>query len=139
MELEVKKYDKLTTQADAVLYFLQSLDIDMVNAVLEDNRTYQDFEKQVFIQKLDYALDEFIQAGDTFLHRFNGFCNSEICNYKCKGFTFIGNNSGYYFDLIIDIKDGVVHDIYECTLFKCLANGLSKNNRIEIDKSRFPF
>jgi hypothetical protein len=130
---------KLDKQADAVLYFLQGLDIEMVNAVLEDNRTYQDFEKHVFIQKLDYALDEFIQAGDTYLNRYPGQCNSEICNYKCKGFTFIGNNSGHFFDLIIDIKDGVVLDIYECTLFKCLAKGLSKNNRIVIDKSRFPF
>ena len=130
---------KLDKQADAVLYFLQGLDIEMVNAVLEDNRTYQDFEKHVFIQKLDYALDEFIQAGDTYLNRYPGHCNSEICNYKCKGFTLIGNNSGHFFDLIIDIKDGVVLDIYECTLFKCLAKGLSKNNRIVIDKSRFPF
>ncbi|MDZ4668372.1 MAG: hypothetical protein SGJ00_10865 [bacterium] len=139
MELEVKKYNNLKTQADAVLCFLQSLDIDMVSAVLEENRTYQDFEKHVFIQKLDYTLDEFIHAGDTYLNRYDGFCNAETCNYKCKGFTFIGNNSGHYFDLIIDIKDGVVLDIYECTLFKCLENGLSKNNRIEIDKSSFPF
>jgi hypothetical protein len=111
----------------------------MVNSVLEDNRTYQDFEKPVFIRKLDYALEEFIQAGDTFLHRHNGFCNSENCHYKCKGFTFIGNNSGHYFDLIIDINDGVVQDIYECTEFKCFETSLSKNKHIEIDKSSYPF
>jgi hypothetical protein len=130
---------KLDKQADAVLYFLQGLDIEMVNAVLEDNRTYQDFEKHVFIQKLDYALDEFIQVGDTYLNRYPGHCNSEVCNYKCKGFTFIGNNSGNYFDLIIVIKEGVVQDIYECSLFKCFNQLVSKNNRIEIDKSVLPF
>ncbi len=38
----------LDRQADAVLYFLEGLDIEMLNAVLEDNRRYQDFEKHVF-------------------------------------------------------------------------------------------
>ncbi len=139
MESNIQTYKDIKTQSDAVLHFLQHLDIEMIDSVLEPNRTYQDFEKNTFVQKLGYALDEFIQSGDTYLNRFPGQCNSEICNYKCKGFTFIGNNSGHFFDLIIDIKDGVVIDIYECTLFKCLAKGLSKNNRIVIDKSRFTF
>jgi hypothetical protein len=122
-----------------VLHFLQHLDIEMIDSVLESNRTYQDFEKNTFVQKLGHALDEFIQSGDTYLSRFPGQCNSEICNYKCKGFTLIGNNSGNYFDLIIDIKEGVVQDIHECSLFKCFNQIISKNNRIEIDKSALPF
>lgn len=135
MQTELKnKKPKLITQADAVIYFLQNLDVDMVGDILEDNRSYQDFEKHVFIRKLGYALDEFILAGDTFLNRYNGICNSVICNYKCKGYTFIGNNSDNYFDLIIDIKDGIIQDIYECTYFKAHKMGLSKGIRIKIDK-----
>ena len=139
MESDIQRYKDIKTQSDAVLHFLQHLDIEMIDSVLEPNRTYQDFEKNTFVQKLGYALDEFIQSGDTYLNRFPGQCNSEICNYKCKGFTFIGNNSGNYFDLIIDIKEGVVQDIYECSLFKCFNQLVSKNNRIEIDKSALPF
>jgi len=139
MESNIQTYKDIKTQSDAVLHFLQRLDIEMIDSVLEPNRTYQDFEKKTFVQKLGYALDEFIQSGDTYLNRFPGQCNSEICNYKCKGFTFIGNNSGNYFDLIIDIKEGVVQDIYECSLFKCFNQLVSKNNRIEIDKSALPF
>lgn len=139
MESNIQTYKDIKTQSDAVLYFLQHLDIEMIDSVLESNRTYQDFEKHTFVQKLGYALDEFVQSGDTYLNRFPGQCNSKICNYKCKGFTFIGNISGNYFDLIIDIKEGVVQDIYECIFFKCLENGVSKSKRIVIDKSRFPF
>ena len=139
MELEVKKYDHLKTQADAVLHFLQNLDIEMVSDILEDGRTYQDFEKHIFIKKLDYAFYEFIKAGDTFLYRYSGVCNTTFCNFNCKGFTFIGNNSSQYFDLIIDIKDGVVLDIYECTAFKSDYGELTKNNRIEIDRNYIPF
>ena len=139
MESNIQTYKDIKTQSDAVLHFLQHLDIEMIDSVLEPNRTYQDFEKNTFVQKLGYALDEFIQSGDTYLNRFPGQCNSEICNFKCKGFSFIGNNSGNYFDLIIDIKEGVIQDIYECSLFKCFNQLVSKNKRIVIDKSDLPF
>jgi len=132
MELNVLRHNKLKTQADAVLYFLQRMDIEMVSDILDDDRTYQDFKKYIFIHKLGNALDEFIAAGDTFLNCYSGFCNAEICNYKCPGFSFIGNNSKNYFDLIIDIKEGVVHDIYECSEFKNLETGFKKNKRIKI-------
>ena len=129
----------LKTQVDAVLYFLQRLDIDMVSRVLEDKRTYQNFAKPLFIKKVEDALDEFIEAGDTYLNRYNGSCNSKSCNYKCKGYSFVGNNSGNYFDLIIDVKDGVVNDIYECFSFKYEDEGVNKNEYIVIDKSDNPF
>ena len=139
MESNIQTYKDIKTQSDAVLHFLQHLDIEMIDSILEPNRTYQDFEKNTFVQKLGYALDDFIQSGDTYLNRFPGQCNSEICNYKCKGFTFIGNNSCNYFDLIIDINEGVVQDIYECSLFKCFEKSVIKHKRIEIDKSALPF
>ena len=129
----------LQTQVDAVLYFLQRLDIEMVSSVLEDNRTYQNFTKPIFIKKLEDALDEFIEAGDTYLNRYEGLCNSKSCNYKCKGFSFVGNKSGNYFDLIIDVKDGAVDDIYECFSFQCQNQGIEKNEFIVIDKSDEPF
>ena len=129
----------LKTQVEAILYFLQRLDIDMVSSVLEDTRTYQDFAKPLFIQKLDNALDKFIEAGDTYLNRYKGSCDSKSCNYKCKGYSFIGNNSGNYFDLIIEVKDELVNDIYECLSFKCEDEGIHKNENILIDKSDYPF
>jgi hypothetical protein len=129
----------LKTQVDAVLCFLQRLDIAMVSSVLEDNRTYQNFAKPLFIKKLEDALDELIEAGDTYLNRYKGSCNYKSCNYKCIGYSFIGNNSGNYFDLIIDVKDGVVNDIYECFSFKCEDEGIHINEHIVVDKSDDPF
>lgn len=129
----------LKTQVDAVLYFLQRLDIDMVSRVLEDKRTYQNFAKPLFIKKLEDALNEFIEAGDTYLNRYNGSCNSKSCNYKCKGYSFVGNQSENYFDLIIDSKDGVALDIYECFSLKCDNQDINKNEYIVLDKSDYPF
>ena len=129
----------LKTQTDAVLYFLQRLDIDMVSSILEDNRTYQNFAKPLFIKKLEDALDEFIEAGDTYLNRYDGVCNSKTCNFNCKGFSFVGNKSEDYLDLIIDTQDGVVLDIYECFSFKCENQEIKKNEYIGLDKSDYPF
>ena len=120
----------LNTQADAVIYFFQRLDVNMISDILEDNRTYQDFEKPLFVHKLGNAFDEFIKAGDTFLQCHTGFCNSKLCNYKCNGFSFTGNFSGNYLDMIIEIKDGIVQDMYECSEFKMQVKGIKKNKRI---------
>ena len=130
----MKNNDKLKTQAQAVVYFIQQLDIEMVNSLLDDTREYQDMNKDIFINKLGHALNEFIEAGDTFLYSTKGFCDSVICNYKCNGLSFVGNNSGNYIDLIIEIEEGKVLDIYECTYFKTKENIVAKNKRIEIDK-----
>lgn len=139
MESNIQKYKHIKTQSDAVLHFLQHLDIEMIDSVLEPDRTYQDFEKHSFIQKLGSALNEFIQSGDTYLHCYPGHCNSKICNYKCKGFSFIGNHSGNYFDLIVDVKDGIVQDMYECTDFNAAIGNVDRKRRIKIDDSTIPF
>ena len=129
----------LKTQADAVLYFLQRLDIGMLKLILEDNRTYQNFEKPLFIKKLGNALNEFIANENTYLNRHEGYCIGDCCNFKSKGFSFIGNKSEHYFDLIIDVKDGVVHDIYECKLFKSSNHDERRMYRIDIEIDYFPF
>ena len=127
------------TQADALLYFLQRLDIANVSNFLDDTRTYQNFEKFLFIEKLRDVLDELIQEGDTYLNSYAGVCNSKTCNFNCKGFSFVGHQSENYFDLIIDIKDGVVLDIYECFSLKCDNQDINKNEYIVLDKSDYPF
>lgn len=129
----------LQTQEDAVLYFLQRLDSAMVSSVLDDGRTYQDLVKPIFIKKLDAALDTFIAAGDTYLNRYQGTCNSQQCNFNCAGYSFVGNKSGNYFDLIFEVKDGVVYDVYECTDFKCDSPNVLKKQCIELDSSDIPF
>lgn len=125
---------KIETQAQAVIYFIQQLDIEMVDDILEDNRTYQDFKKSIFIWKLRNALDEFIRGGDTFLHAYTGTCNEKSCHYKCGGISFIGNKTYNYVDMVIEIKDGIIQDMYECSLFKRTHPGIVRQNRIWIDK-----
>ncbi len=132
METQFEKHNSYKTQADAVVQFIQRMDAEMVCDILDGSCTYQGFEKSVFIHKLDNVFNELIEAGDTFLNCYSGFCKSETCNYRCTGFSFIGNKSKNYLDLIIDVKEGIVYDIYECSDFKSINAGAHKNNRIRI-------
>ena len=125
----------LKTQSDAVIHFIKNLDIDMIDALLDEKFTYQDLSKKVFIQKFGIAFDEFINAGDRKLDVYNGFCNEFVCN----GFRFSSKESGLYFDLIIDVENGIVKDIYECSSFLCLSAELNVKKRVLIDRTEHKF
>ena len=128
----------LETQADAVLYFFQHMDISMLKMVLDDDHTYQDFEKKEFLKKLEYAFTALQEAGNTYLNRYEGFCNSEECNFKCKGYSFGGNVTHDYLDVIVDVRENRVFDLYECEKFKCELDSPLKNTKLVID-DELPF
>ncbi len=128
----------LETQADAVLYFFQRMDISMLKMVLDDDHTYQDFDKKVFLKKLGYVFTTLEEAGNTYLNRYAGFCNSEECNFKCKGYSFVGNVTQDYMDVIFDVRENRVFDIYECDQFKCELDSPLKNTKLVID-DELPF
>ena len=129
----------ITTQSDAVIHFIKNLDIDMIDTLLDDKYTYQDLKKSVFIQKLGIAFEEFTKAGDTQLEVNNGFCSQFICNNQCSGLRFSSKESGLYFDLIIDLDNGIVTDIYECSSFLCLSTDLNAQKRVLIDRTEYNF
>ena len=131
---------KLETQADAVLHFFQKLDVDMINELLDSDRTYSDLDKAVFIQKLGVAFDQFLEAGDDQLELYSGKCNSEECDScGCSGFSFLGNRSGNFMDLVVKIEEGRITDIYDCSDFKADTPERKFDKRVKIDRLEFPF
>jgi hypothetical protein len=131
---------KLETQAEAVLHFFQKLDVDMINELLDSDRTYSDLDKAVFIQKLGVAFDQFLEAGDDQLELYSGKCNSEECDScGCSGFSFLGNRSGNFMDLVVKIEEGRITDIYDCSDFKADTPERKFDKRVKIDRLEFPF
>jgi hypothetical protein len=137
MEQNESTLNHIKTHGDAVIHFIKNLDIDMVDDLLDEKYTYQDAKKNIFIQKLSVAFDEFIVAGDTQLEVSNGFCSEYLCNNQCSGYRFASKSSGLYLDLIIDIENGQVKDIYECSSFLCLSSNTNANKRVRIDRRDF--
>jgi len=123
----------LKTQLDAVLHFISKMDADMVSTLLSDTYTFQDFPKSLFIRKLGDLFWEFSQLGDFHLLRERGECYG--CSCGVQGYTFIGNKSGAYIDIVfIENDDRQVVDIYECGEFFNKESKRKRKHRLYLDK-----
>ncbi|MBK9635391.1 MAG: hypothetical protein IPO64_13095 [Bacteroidetes bacterium] len=134
---EIKKYP--SSQKEAIIYFIAHLDIEMVSAFLDDNKTYQDFPKYLFISKLIDVFESFKKSGSSRLSIYKGACDT--CNKGCEGATFI-DKFGSYFDLIFEMENEVVLDIYQCESFCNYQQGIHKIKKIMLDiedELDFPF
>ena len=130
----------IKTQHQAFLHFFKQLDIEMVDMLLDENRTYSDLTKTRFIIKLRNAFSQFIEAGDDCLMIYPGACCSEECDScGCSGFTFFAKNSGLFMDLIVKKEQGRVADIYDCSDFKSSSPKREFDKRIKIDRLDFTF
>lgn len=98
--------------------------------ILEDNVSYQDTTKSIFLQKLKEVFKDF-QKEDNKLIPYEGKCNSDKCtNKNKKGIAFVGNKSGRYINFIIEQnEDSTVKDIYTCSVFCTNENVINENKR----------
>lgn len=132
----------LHTHEDAVLWFISRLDWEMVSELLDEDRTYQNFPKWEFINKLRNAFEQFTAQGDTCLLVFPGRCDSCNCdNYKKSGYILYGNHTKNYIQLIVELDDNErISDLYECNSFKVsISTKFMPGKRIEIDELLPPF
>ena len=95
---------------------IKQMDIEMLAPLLNDKKKYQEFKKKEFLQLLNVVFERLKMVGDTFLEAHEGSCAS--CNLKNHGFTFVGNRSRKYFDMVFKKnKRGKLKDMYECSHF----------------------
>jgi hypothetical protein len=121
----------IPNQVVAIKYFIEKMDIEMIDAFLDNDKKYQDLEKSEFISKLDKAFDEFKAFGDTQLISVLGRCRK--CDTRKSGYTFIGNNSRMFMSIIFDTERYRIKDLYECTSFRNSKYKLNLSKRIYID------
>jgi hypothetical protein len=98
--------------------------------ILEDNVSYHDTTKSIFLEKLDQVFKEFKKEDDKLI-AYKGKCNSNECSNKNKnGISFVGNISGRYINFIIEQnEDSTVKDIYTCSDFCTNENVINENKR----------
>lgn len=105
----------------------------MLEVLLDDDKTYQDAAKDIFLEKLNMAFSEFKESGDTFLQSYRGFCNSDQCdNKRCTGYSFVGNNSKSHIDFIFQETETEINDIFHCNGFEITEKAVETNNSIDI-------
>lgn len=123
----------LKTQLDAVVHFFTKMDVEMVSTLLDDQISYQDYNKSLFIRKLGDLFFEFSQVGDKYLVLEKGECCG--CSCGVSGYTFIGNESHSFIDIVfVSDSDGNISDIYECGEFFNKRAKIKRKNKLYLDK-----
>ena len=109
---------------------ISEMDCKAIELILEDNVSYQDTTKSIFLQKLKEVFTDF-QKEDNKLIPYEGKCISDKCtNKNKKGIAFVGNKSGRYINFIIEQnEDSTVKDIYTCSVFCTNENVIDENKR----------
>ncbi len=107
-----------------IINAIKEMDIKKLELLLDNNRSYMDVPKALFLEKLkqqfDYSKQIEVFSFDKVLL---GICNS--CNKGCDAYTFLTKDNNAL-DLFFEEKDGQVSDIYLCKNLKNEKNILPK-------------
>lgn len=104
---------------DLVVDGFREMDVDILDILLDDDKTYMSAKKETFLKKLNDAFEEFRASGDTALIPYRGHCRESRCpNNGCAGFSFVGNHSKRNLDFIFDELGNEIEDIQCCTRFE---------------------
>ena len=95
-----------------IIQAIKNFDINKLDNLLDDERSYMDVSKTLFLKTLEKKFKSAKKNGcNSFDDVFFGICES--CNKGCEGMTFL-SNSGYYLDIYMEDDNETVSDIYVC-------------------------
>jgi hypothetical protein len=120
--------------AQLVRKCIQEMNIEALYYLLDVERTYQDWQRNEFILKLERVMLKFEADGDTYLNAIQGSCGGS-CAKGQNGYLFIGNNSKNYMNLLFVEEQLELQDLYECSLFKTNFQNIALNKRYYLDPS----
>ena len=120
--------------AQLVRKCIQEMNIEALYYLLDLERTYQDWQRNEFILKLERVILKFEADGDTYLNAIQGSCGGS-CAKGQNGYLFIGNNSKNYMNLLFVEEQLELQDLYECSLFKTNFQNIALNKRYYLDPS----
>lgn len=108
----------INSTREGLINAISVMDSTALELILDDEVSYQDTTKIIFLERLNEIFNQFKET-DTTLIAYEGKCFSDECpNKNTSGISFVGNNSGNYLNLIIEQNDnGCIKDIYNCHQF----------------------
>lgn len=106
------------THKEAVLDCFKNMDAEMLYLLLDNNRTYQDATKEVFVDKVNQVFEKLKSKGDTEILLEKGCCSCPDCTSKdVFGYCFIGNVSRSSLHLMFKKDNESIIDIYRCNSY----------------------
>lgn len=104
---------------DLIIDAIASMNISALKILLDDDKTYIDTTKEIFLNGLSNLFEDFKKDDETELVVVNGFCGNKACsNCGVNGYRFVGVKSKKYFDFIFEMDGEHVREIGDCFLLK---------------------
>src|SRR5690606_1326478 len=102
------------TEKLKLIQAFKSLDFDTLEDLLDDNRSYMDVPKDLFLSTLKQKLEVYSDL-KSYEKVVEGICDH--CNKGCKAYKFKAENLPSL-NLFFEEKDNKVTDIYLCNALK---------------------
>ena len=100
-----------------IIKAFENLDADMLDILLNDNQSYMDVTKEMFVEELrqyfkrnksDYKSENYFKA-------YPGQCTK--CNKGKTGYSFINSQNECYMSFLFEENEEDFTDIYKCSSF----------------------
>ena len=128
---------KIENQKDAIIHFISKFDLEMIDAILDEQYNYNDYGKDELLYNLKVVFRQYAEEGDDYLDVNKNSCDCSLKDECNNAITFVGNNSRRFLDLIIETNNEKVVDIYECTSMKEDYSRITNRKRIFLDETPF--
>jgi hypothetical protein len=118
-----------------IRHAIETMDLEVFDELLDYWQEYNGMGKFQFIDFMDEVFTAMRALGDTQLLSYAGTCGSTLCdNCNKTGYTFVGNQSKAFFDLLI-CEDPLL-SIELCKQFEMHEPALELGKRLEIAKPK---
>ena len=120
---------------ELIVKAISEMDLEQLE-ILTENYLSQS-KREDFLKEIKSKFIKFKENNDTHLIAHSGSCNAYHCNIGASGYTFIGNNSKTYCDIIFENENGVCTDICLCSMFKVDDTFINRARQKELDSHNF--
>ncbi|MFM8431699.1 MAG: hypothetical protein ACKOA1_02785 [Bacteroidota bacterium] len=112
LQQRVDAYLESSSMLEVTAGTIASMDREKIDALLPVVNFYNGVTKTEFIDQLQGLFSILQSSGDTGINMFFGKSGSDS---KSKGYRFIGNRSGHFFELLIEVENNVLKGIRTCS------------------------
>ena len=120
---------------ELIVKAISEMDIDRLEILIKDYLSED--KKKEFIDEIKSEFIKFRENNDSHLIAHDGICNGDWCdNYGSCGYSFTGNVSNTFYNLVFEEENGNCVGICECYTFKVNDDSINEA-RLEAEKKDF--
>ena len=124
-----------SSRNELIVKAISEMDLEQLEIVTKNYLS--EYKREEFLKYIKSKFNEFKENNDTHLIAHSGSCSASDCNIGVSGYTFIGNNSNTYCNIIFEQENGVCTDIFKCSSFKVDDIFINKDREKKLDSYNF--